>query len=45
MNWKGKKVLVTDACSFIGSHIVEYLVQKGDNMRAFINYKIDINKI
>ena len=38
MNWKGKKVLVTGACGFIGSHLVEYLVQKGANVRAFIYY-------
>ena len=38
MNWKGKKVLVTGACGFIGSHLVEYLVEKGANVRAFVYY-------
>ncbi len=38
MNWEGKNVLVTGACGFIGSHLVEYLVHKGANVRAFVYY-------
>lgn len=38
MDWKGKKVLVTGACGFIGSHLVERLVQEGASVRAFVYY-------
>ncbi len=34
MNWSGKKVLVTGGCSFIGSHLVDRLVEKGAKVRA-----------
>lgn len=33
-----KKVLVTGAGGFIGSHLVEVLVKKGYNVRAFVHY-------
>jgi len=33
-----KKVLVTGANGFIGSHLVEYLVEKGYKVRAFVLY-------
>lgn len=33
-----KKVLVTGADGFIGSHLTEQLVQQGYNVRAFVNY-------
>ena len=33
-----KKVLVTGADGFIGSHLVEYLVRQGYDIRAFVLY-------
>ena len=33
------KVLVTGAAGFIGSHIVEYLVQRGDDVTVLDNLK------
>ena len=38
MNWKGRKVLVTGAGGFIGSHLVDRLVQRGANVRALVRY-------
>lgn len=38
MNWKNKKILVTGADGFIGSHLVENLVAKGAKVRAFSFY-------
>jgi len=35
---KGKKVLVTGADGFIGSHLVERLVKEGATVRAFVYY-------
>jgi NAD dependent epimerase/dehydratase len=35
---KGKKILVTGADGFIGSHLVESLVDKGHDVRAFVYY-------
>lgn len=32
------KILVTGACGFIGSHLVEHLVAKGHRVKAFVQY-------
>lgn len=36
--WESKSVLVTGAGGFIGSHLVENLVNQGANVRAFVRY-------
>lgn len=38
MNWENKKVLITGAGGFIGSHLTEKLVELGADVRAFIHY-------
>jgi len=38
MTLKNEKVLVTGACGFIGSHLVERLAEMGAKVRAFVFY-------
>jgi NAD dependent epimerase/dehydratase len=38
MNWTGKKILVTGACGFIGSHLVEKLVELNADVKVFVLY-------
>jgi NAD dependent epimerase/dehydratase len=41
MNWQGKRVLVTGAGGFIGSHLTEKLVTLGAETRALVHYRSD----
>jgi len=38
MKLQGKKILVTGADGFIGSHLVEHLIRRGADVRAFVYY-------
>jgi NAD dependent epimerase/dehydratase len=37
-DWSGRRTLVTGAGGFIGSHLVELLVNRGASVRAFVHY-------
>lgn len=39
MDWKNKRVLVTGAGGFIGSNVVEALVQRGATVSCFLRYR------
>jgi len=43
MDLKGKKVLVTGAGGFIGSHLVERLIKEGCSVRVFLRYNSEGN--
>ena len=38
MDLKNKKILITGADGFIGSHLTEELVRRGYDVRAFVFY-------
>jgi len=38
MNWRSKRILITGAGGFIGSHLTEKLVQSGGTVRALVHY-------
>jgi NAD dependent epimerase/dehydratase len=38
MNWNNRKVLITGAGGFIGTHLTEKLVSEGASVRAFVRY-------
>lgn len=42
--WEGKKVFVTGAGGFIGSHLVEKLIAQGAMVKAFIRYNSQNDK-
>ena len=36
-----KKILITGACGFVGSHLTEMLVKKGYNVIAYDRYNVN----
>ncbi|MCE5214535.1 MAG: GDP-mannose 4,6-dehydratase [Methanobacterium sp.] len=38
MNWKGKKVFITGAGGFIGSHLTEHLLELGADLKLLVKY-------
>ncbi len=38
MNWNDYKILITGASGFIGSHLVEEMVNRGAQVKAFVHY-------
>ncbi len=41
MKWQGKKVLITGAGGFIGSHLTEHLIKLGARTSALVHYRSD----
>jgi len=44
MKWNGRRVVVTGAGGFIGSHLAERLVEDGASVKAFIRYNASGNR-